>query len=58
MATPVHVTSLNPVRWLLLAIAVILFVLAAFGVSFGGVNLVDLGLAFGFGAFLVPGAWW
>ena len=41
-------------RWVLLVIAVILFILAAFGVSLGAVNLVDLGLAFGFGAGLVP----
>lgn len=27
-------------------IALVLFVLAAFGVHFGGVNIVDLGLAF------------
>lgn len=54
MATPL-VGRYTPLKWALIAGAVILFVLAAFGVSFGAVNLVDLGLALGFGAFLVPG---
>lgn len=38
---------------LLTLIAVICFVLAAFGVDLGKVNLTDIGLAFGFAAFLV-----
>jgi hypothetical protein len=37
-----------------LAIAVILFLLAAFHVTLGGVDLIPLGLAFGFGAGIVP----
>ena len=37
---------------ILLAIAVILFLLAAFGVGLGNVGLVALGLAFFAGAFL------
>lgn len=44
----------TPLRWLLLLIAVVLLLLAAFGVKFASVDLVDLGLAFGFGSFLVP----
>jgi hypothetical protein len=38
---------------ILLLIAVICFVLAALGVGVSGVNLTNLGLAFGFGSFLV-----
>lgn len=41
-------------RTLLLLIAVILFVIAAFGVDVGGVSLVALGLALFAAAFLVP----
>ena len=41
-------------RMLLLLIALILFVIAAFGVHVGDVSLVALGLAFVAGAFLVP----
>jgi hypothetical protein len=41
---------------ILLAIAVICFVLAAIGVDVGRVNLVALGLACGFGSFLVSDA--
>jgi hypothetical protein len=40
-------------RAILLAIAVIVFVLAALGVPVGGVSLVALGLAFFAGSFLV-----
>jgi hypothetical protein len=39
---------------LLCLVAVICFVLAAFGVMLGTLNLVDLGLAAGFASFLVP----
>jgi hypothetical protein len=42
------------IRMLLLLIAVIIFVIAAFGVKVGDVSLVALGLAFFAGAFLVP----
>ncbi len=38
---------------LLTLIAVILFVLAAVGVHLAGLDIVALGLAFGFAAFLV-----
>ena len=38
---------------ILLAAAVIAFVLAAFGVAIGDVNLIAIGLALGFGSFLV-----
>jgi hypothetical protein len=41
-------------RMLLLLIAVIVFVIAAFGVHVGDVSLVAIGLAFFAGAFLVP----
>ena len=41
------------IRSILLLIAVVLFVLAAFGVALGTVGLVPLGLAFFAGAFLV-----
>ena len=43
-------------RMLLLVVAVIIFVIAAFGVKVGDVSLVALGLAFFAGAFLVPDA--
>lgn len=46
-------TTTAGLRLLLLIIAVLLFLLATFGVQ-APINLVDLGLAFGFGAFLVP----
>ena len=39
---------------LLCLIAVVLFVLAAFGVAFGGVAIVPLGLAFFAAAHIVP----
>lgn len=38
----------------LLFIAVIIFVLAAFGVAIGGISLIPIGLAFGFAAFMLP----
>ncbi len=38
---------------ILLAAAVVAFVLAAFGVDLGEVNLIALGLALGFASFLV-----
>jgi hypothetical protein len=41
-------------RTLCLLIAVILFVIAAFGVDVRGISLVALGLAFFAGSFLVP----
>ncbi|HEX5671966.1 MAG TPA: hypothetical protein VFY46_04510 [Acidimicrobiia bacterium] len=37
---------------ILLAAAVVAFVLAAFGVTIGEVNLIAIGLALGFGSFL------
>jgi hypothetical protein len=40
-------------RSILLLVAVVIFVLAAFGVSLGTVGLVPLGLAFFAGAFLL-----
>jgi hypothetical protein len=49
-----EVTDVNlSIRSILLLVAVVIFVLAAFGVSLGAVNLVPLGLAFFAGAFLV-----
>jgi hypothetical protein len=42
------------VRTLCLLIAVILFVLAALSIDVKGISLVDLGLAFFAGSFLVP----
>lgn len=47
-------TVYTPIRWVLLAIAVILFVLAAFHVGFGSVDILPLGLAFFAAAFWVP----
>ena len=41
------------IRSILLLVAVVLFVLAAIGVSLGTVGLVPLGLAFFAGAFLL-----
>jgi len=41
-------------RTLCLLIAVILFVIAAFGVDVRGISLVALGLAFFAGSFFVP----
>jgi len=38
---------------LLLAAAVVAFVLAALGVAIGDLNLIAIGLALGFGSFLV-----
>jgi hypothetical protein len=40
-------------RSILLIIAVICFILAAIGVGVSGLSLTALGLAFGFGSFLV-----
>lgn len=54
MAQQTNVVVWTPLRWILLVVAVILFILAAFGVQLGAVNLVDIGLALGFGSFLVP----
>lgn len=60
---PVVYTWANPLRWVLLIIAVVLLLLSAFhvgavtpggGGQLAGVDLTDLGLAFGFGSFLVP----
>lgn len=42
------------VRSLFLLIAVVLFILAAFGLKVSDVSLLALGLAFFAGAFLVP----
>jgi hypothetical protein len=42
------------IRSVLLLIAVILFVLAAFGVDVKSISLLALGLAFFAGSFLVP----
>lgn len=42
------------IRTLCLLIAVILFVVAAFGVDVKGISLTALGLAFFAGSFLVP----
>jgi hypothetical protein len=42
------------IRSLLLIIAVILFVVAAFGVDVRGISLVPLGLAFFAASFIVP----
>lgn len=39
---------------LLLLVSIILFVLAAFGVSFGPAGLTEIGLAFFASSFLVP----
>jgi hypothetical protein len=52
-------TSPEPVmqltyRTLCLLIAVILFVVDAFGINVSGISLVSLGLAFFAGSFLVP----
>jgi hypothetical protein len=43
---------------ILLLIAVICFILAVLKISVSGLNLTDLGLAFGFGSFLVTGSGW
>lgn len=49
-------TTYTPVRWIMLIVAVLLFLLATFGIgNIGTVSTVDLGLAFFAGAFLVPG---
>ena len=42
------------VRSILCLLAVVVFSLAAFGVSFSGVSLIPLGLALGFASLLVP----
>ncbi len=44
----------NIMNTILLIIAIVLFVLAAFGVQIGVVAFTPLGLAFFAGAFLVP----
>lgn len=56
MATPARTypTYYTPLRWILLVIAVLLFLLAAFHVTFSSIDVIALGLAFGFGSFLVP----
>lgn len=41
-------------KTVLMLAAVVIFSLAAFGVTFSAVSLVPLGLAVGFAAFLVP----
>ena len=41
------------IRSILLLVAVVLFLLAAFGIGFGEISLLPLGLAFFAGAFLV-----
>jgi hypothetical protein len=53
---PVVVRGYTPIRWILVIIAILLFLLAAFHANpFGAsVDLIPLGLAFGFGALLVP----
>lgn len=43
---------------MLALVACILFVLAAFGVSFAGLNLIALGLAFLAAHFLIPWTPW
>jgi len=48
------ISQYSILRWVLLVIAVLLFLAAAFHVTLGGVDLVPLGLAFGFGAGIVP----
>lgn len=47
-------SSMFTVSKVLLLLSVITFVLAAFHVHPGGLELVPLGLAFGFSSFLVP----
>jgi len=55
MAVQERVVVWTPLRWILLAIAVILFILAAFGIKvLGPVDTVDIAFACGFGSFLVP----
>lgn len=55
MATPVHTyTWTTPLRALLLLFAVVLFLLAFFGISFGSFQLIPLGLAFFAASFWVP----
>jgi len=48
------VTVTNPIEVLFLLVALILFILAAFGVSGGKINLVAAGLACFVAAFLFP----
>jgi hypothetical protein len=43
------------IRSLLLLVALVLFVAAAFGIDVRGISLVPLGLAFLAASFLVPG---
>jgi hypothetical protein len=42
-----------PISKVLILIALVLFLLAAFGVGFGALNLIALGLGFMAGAYLV-----
>ncbi|HEY1292964.1 MAG TPA: hypothetical protein VGJ60_07795 [Chloroflexota bacterium] len=52
-----HYVWASPARWGLLILAVLTLLLAAFHANpfAPTVDLTDLGLALGFGAFLVPG---
>jgi len=52
--TPLEMTMQLTLRSLLLIIAVILFLVAAFGVDVRGISLVALGLALFAAAFIVP----
>ena len=55
MATQSHVVVWTPLRWILLVLAVIGFIIAAFGTkTLGPLDTVDISLALGFGSFLVP----
>jgi len=56
MSTVVRPTYYTPIRWVVVIIAVLLFLLAAFHANpFGSsVDIIPLGLAFGFGALLIP----
>ncbi len=49
-----NMTATFSVSKVLLLIAIILFVLTAFGVQFGPANLLPIGLAFFASSFLVP----
>ena len=54
MSQPV-VYRYAPARWGLLIVAVLIFLLAAFHANpIPSIDLIPLGLALGFGAFLVP----
>ena len=54
MEGPVPVQQYVWVSRALCFIAVLIFVLAAFGVSLGSIELIPLGLAFGFASFMLP----